>query len=94
MVIVDSPGIGDSEQVNKITLSYLPRAYAFIYVLNTSNAGGLQEDRVSEKNKQYSPPPPPIKYFKQRTSRLGSGSLCCVKDTSLSQCRHSLRPKE
>lgn len=50
MVIVDSPGIGDSEQVNRITLDYLPQAYAFIYVLNSSNAGGLQEDRVSKKN--------------------------------------------
>ena len=49
MVIVDSPGIGDSEQTNKIVLDYLPRAYAFIYVLNSSNAGGLQEDRVSKK---------------------------------------------
>ena len=59
MVIVDSPGIGDSEQVNKITLDYLPRAYAFIYVLNSSNAGGLQEDRVSKKIKQYPHPTPP-----------------------------------
>jgi len=46
VVIVDSPGIGDSEQTNKIVLDYLPRAYAFIYVLNSSNAGGLQEDRL------------------------------------------------
>ena len=49
MVIVDSPGISDSEQVNKIALAYLPQACAFIYVLNSSNAGGLQEDRVSKK---------------------------------------------
>ena len=49
MVIVDSPGICDSEQTNKIALDYLPQAYAFIYVLNSSNAGGLQEDRVSKK---------------------------------------------
>lgn len=48
VVIVDSPGIGDSEQVNKIALDYLPQAYAFIYLLNSSNAGGLQEDRVSK----------------------------------------------
>lgn len=75
MVIVDSPGIGDSEQVNRITLDYLPRSYAFIYVLNSSNAGGLQEDRVSlKKIKQYSP----IKCFEQRTSGPGSGSLGCV----------------
>ena len=57
MVIVDSPGIGDSEQVNKITLDYLPRAYAFIYVVNSSNAGGLQEDRVSKKLSNTPPHP-------------------------------------
>ena len=48
VVIVDSPGICDSEHVSKIALKYLPQAYAFIYVINSSNAGGLQEDRVSE----------------------------------------------
>ena len=47
MVIVDSPGIGDSEDVNKIALEYLPQASAFIYVINSPNAGGLQDDRVS-----------------------------------------------
>jgi len=46
VVIVDSPGIGDTEQVNKIALAYLPQACAFIYVLNSSNVGGLQEDRL------------------------------------------------
>ena len=49
-MIVDSPGIGDSEQVNKIALEYLNQAYAFIYVINSSNAGGLQEDRVCFKH--------------------------------------------
>ncbi|KAL9963713.1 hypothetical protein ACROYT_G027246 [Oculina patagonica] len=46
VVIVDSPGICDSEHVSKITLEYLPQAYAFIYVINSLNAGGLQEDRL------------------------------------------------
>ena len=46
-MIVDSPGIGDSEQVSKITLEYLSQACAFIYVINSPNAGGLQDDRVS-----------------------------------------------
>ena len=46
-MIVDSPGVCDSEQVSKIVLQYLPQAYAFIYVINSPNAGGLQEDRVS-----------------------------------------------
>ena len=47
MVIVDSPGIGDSEHISKIVLEYMPQACAFIYVINSPNAGGLQEDRVS-----------------------------------------------
>ena len=49
MVIVDSPGIGDSEGVNAIALEYLPQASAFIYVINSPNAGGLQDDRVSKQ---------------------------------------------
>ena len=48
VVIVDSPGVCDSEQVSKIVLQYLPQAYAFIYVINSPNAGGIQEDRVSQ----------------------------------------------
>ena len=47
-MIVDSPGVCDSEQVSKIVLQYLPQAYAFIYVINSPNAGGIQEDRVSQ----------------------------------------------
>ena len=47
MVIVDSPGIGDSKQVYDIALEYLPQAMAFIYVINSPNAGGMQDDRVS-----------------------------------------------
>ena len=52
-MIVDSPGIGDSKCVSEITLKYLHQAYAFIYVINSPNAGGLQEDRVSYLNKMY-----------------------------------------
>ena len=47
MVIVDSPCIGDSEQVGNIALKYLTQAFAFIYVINSPNAGGIQDDRVS-----------------------------------------------
>ena len=47
-MIVDSPGIGDSEDASKIALEYLPQASAFVYVINSPNAGGLQEDRVSQ----------------------------------------------
>ena len=47
MVIVDSPGISDSERVCNIAFEYLTQAFAFIYVINSSNAGGIQDDRVS-----------------------------------------------
>ena len=47
VVIVDSPGIGDSEKVCNIVLEYLQQAFAFIYVINSPNAGGTQDDRVS-----------------------------------------------
>ncbi|KAM7448138.1 hypothetical protein ABFA07_003866 [Porites harrisoni] len=57
VVIVDSPGIGDSEQVCNIALEFLPQAFAFIYVINSPNAGGMQDDRlmriVKEWNKLY-----------------------------------------
>ena len=47
VVIIDSPGIGESAIMDKIVKQYLPEAFAFIYVINTPNAGGVQKDRVS-----------------------------------------------
>ena len=47
MVIIDSPGIGESAIMDEIVKQYLPEAFAFIYVINTPNAGGVQKDRVS-----------------------------------------------
>ena len=54
VVIVDSPGIGESEIMDDIVVSYLPNAFAFIYVINSSLAGGVQKDRVSVCNSLYS----------------------------------------
>ena len=45
IVIVDSPGVGD--EMDEMVIQYLPEAFAFIYVANSSNAGGVQKDRVS-----------------------------------------------
>lgn len=47
-MIVDTPGVGDQEQqvVAEKMMSYLPNALAFIFVINVSNAGGIQDDRV------------------------------------------------
>ena len=46
-MIVDSPGIGESREMTRLVKEYLPSAFAFIYVINSGNAGGLQPDRVS-----------------------------------------------
>ena len=46
VVIIDSPGVGESEKMDQILMSYLPKAFAFIYVINSANAGGIQRDRL------------------------------------------------
>ena len=53
IVIVDSPGVGESEIMDDIVVNYLPNAFAFIYVINSGNAGGVQKDRVSVFNFLY-----------------------------------------
>ena len=47
VVIVDSPGVGDEKSISDIVLQHMPQAFAFIYVINTPNAGVVQKDRVS-----------------------------------------------
>ncbi|XP_068737136.1 uncharacterized protein [Montipora capricornis] len=48
IVIIDSPGVGESENMDKIVTQYLPQAFAFIYTINGSNAGGVQKDRLQK----------------------------------------------
>lgn len=43
---MDSPGIGESQIMDDMVKEYLPEAFAFIYVINIANAGGIQSDRV------------------------------------------------
>ena len=52
-MIVDSPGIGENTKMDEVVIQYLPEAFAFIYVINTANAGGVQEDRVSTIRRNY-----------------------------------------
>lgn len=47
IVIIDSPGVGESVEMDEMVAKYLPKAFAFIYVINSYNAGGVQKDRVS-----------------------------------------------
>jgi len=46
--IVDSPGVGENSAMDKLLLDYVSNneIFAFIYVIKSDNAGGVQEDRV------------------------------------------------
>ena len=46
VMIVDSPGVGESEMMDEFVLNYMSNAFCFMYVTNTHNAGGVQKDRV------------------------------------------------
>ncbi|CAH3120313.1 unnamed protein product [Pocillopora meandrina] len=48
VMIVDSPGVGESDVMSSFVLNYLPRAFCFMYVLCASNAGGIQPDRLGK----------------------------------------------
>ena len=48
-MIVDTPGIGpDNDVLTQRLFDYLPSALAFIYIINPTNAGGIQIDRVCQ----------------------------------------------
>ena len=47
IVIIDSPGVGESDEMDEMVINYLPKAFAFIYVANSTIAGGVKKDRVS-----------------------------------------------
>ena len=47
IVIIDSPGVGESDEMDEMVIQYLPEAFAFIYVANSSIAGGVKKDIVS-----------------------------------------------
>ncbi|PFX16121.1 MAP kinase kinase kinase wis4 [Stylophora pistillata] len=46
VMIVDSPGVGESQAMDECVHSYLENAFCFMYVIKSSNAGGVQEDRL------------------------------------------------
>lgn len=48
MTIVDTPGVGESTDMTNRLFEYLPNATAFIYVVNSANSGGIQEDKVKK----------------------------------------------
>jgi len=38
--------VGESDEMTEKLFRFLPKAVAFIYVIDSRNAGGIQEDRV------------------------------------------------
>lgn len=46
--IVDSPGIGESASMEQRVTDYMDEedVFAFIYVIQSDNAGGVSKDRV------------------------------------------------
>ncbi|XP_066024050.1 uncharacterized protein [Pocillopora verrucosa] len=105
IVIVDSPGIGESTIMDDIVKGYLPEVFAFIYVIKSDNAGGIQRDRV-EKLIEHARQ---VSLDKQRESSSNCALFVCnkwdqvppeetdeVKNyvvTKLTQCWPSLDPK-
>ena len=47
ILLVDVPGVGESEEMDSLVIDYLNKAVACIYVLISANAGGIQRDKVS-----------------------------------------------
>nr|XP_034307373.1 uncharacterized protein LOC105333658 isoform X2 [Crassostrea gigas] len=48
IVLVDTPGIGESKTLVKHVSRYLEKSFGFIYVVNSSNAGGVHEGRLKD----------------------------------------------
>ncbi|XP_078582264.1 bacterial dynamin-like protein [Branchiostoma floridae x Branchiostoma japonicum] len=53
IVIVDSPGVGESEMMDNVVTEYIPKCFAFLYIIDSSNAGGVQADRLGQLLKRY-----------------------------------------
>ncbi|XP_046839706.1 uncharacterized protein LOC124433902 isoform X1 [Xenia sp. Carnegie-2017] len=51
IVIVDSPGLGESEKMDEILMNYLPNAFAYIYILDVARAGGVQRESTMKMKK-------------------------------------------
>ncbi|KAL3867854.1 hypothetical protein ACJMK2_040700 [Sinanodonta woodiana] len=53
LVIVDSPGIGDTQEMTNLVLDFILEAYTFIYLINSTNAGGVQQRLQELMQKVY-----------------------------------------
>ncbi|XP_052085101.1 uncharacterized protein in xynA 3'region-like [Mytilus californianus] len=46
VIIVDTPGIGENDNLDNILLEFLPHAVSFVFVVNAKDTGGIHEDRL------------------------------------------------
>ena len=46
-MIVDTPGLGESQELYDMVYQYLPGVFAYIFVLSVSKADGINQDTVS-----------------------------------------------
>lgn len=46
IIIVDTPGIGETDELDQMLIDFLPSAVSMIFVVNASSAGGIQKGRV------------------------------------------------
>ncbi|KAH3735012.1 uncharacterized protein LOC127851036 isoform X2 [Dreissena polymorpha] len=51
VVIVDSPGVGETQEMTDVVLGYVEKAAVFIFVIDMMNAGGVQQ-RVPTNEKE------------------------------------------
>ncbi|KAK6175346.1 hypothetical protein SNE40_013831 [Patella caerulea] len=68
ITIVDTPGFGENEKLNRIVAEFLSSKTisAFIYLIKTDNAGGVQEDRLLD--------------FLRDIRKLRKTSVCNLRD--------------
>lgn len=45
---MDTPGVGDSRELKTMLEEYIPKAVAFVIIMDVTRAGGLQKDRVKK----------------------------------------------
>jgi hypothetical protein len=45
-MLVDTPGISGAREMNSMLMDFLPNAFGFIFVIDASRAGGVEDDRV------------------------------------------------
>ncbi|KAL3873890.1 hypothetical protein ACJMK2_036969 [Sinanodonta woodiana] len=46
VIVVDTPGIGNTNLLTKQIIEYVPKADGYICIIDSSHAGGVQEDRI------------------------------------------------